>query len=221
MLTSFDPNEPYLNILSVPRDLWVTIPGIGEGRINTTHFFAEAELPGSGPAAMIEMIRSNFGVDFPYFIRIQFNGFREIVDALGGVDIELSEPMAGYQPGKYHLTGNKALAFVRERMDSDDFHRMQHGQFMIISVFKTMLKDKNWWRLPAVASEFFKIIETNVPTWMWPRLAFTLLRLGPNGIDHRVVSSDMVTPFTTSDGAMVLLPNWDFINPVLEEMFKK
>ena len=110
MLASFTPQKPAIRILSIPRDLWVTIPGVGENRVNTAHFFAESNLPGSGPNTVIQTIEQNFGIPLDYYVRIKFEGFREVVDALGGVNIVLSEPMAGYSAGRHHLTGRKALA---------------------------------------------------------------------------------------------------------------
>ncbi|MBN2547656.1 MAG: LCP family protein [Anaerolineales bacterium] len=219
ILTSFNPWEPYLRLLSIPRDLWVMIPGVGENRINTAHFYAESQANGSGPDAAMETVRLNFGVEVHYYLRIRFEGFRDVIDKLGGVDIELTEPMGGYEPGTYHLTGSKALAFVRYRQGSDDFHRMKQGQFMLKAVYKTMLKPKNWLRIPTVITTLFDWANTNVPVWIWPRLLATLLRTGTSGIDSRVIDRDMVSPFTTPEGAMVLAPNWAAIKPMLIEMF--
>jgi LCP family protein required for cell wall assembly len=206
-------------MLSIPRDLWVIVPGFGEDRINTAHFYAEAQQPGSGPEAALLTVRQNFGIDVDHYVRIRFEGFREVVDALGGVDIELTEPMAGYPPGKHHLTGRKALAFVRNRQGSDDFFRMQQGQFLLKEVFKDILNPLNWARLPAVILAITRSVDTNLPIWTWPRLGLTLLRAGPDGIDNRTINREMTTPFFTEQGANVLLPNWAMINPVLLEMY--
>lgn len=219
ILTTFIPLQPYIGMLSIPRDLWVNIPGIGENRINTAHFFAESQQAGSGPAAAMQTIRDNFGVDVGYYIRIRFQGFRDVINAMGGVDVDLPEPMAGYPAGRHHLTGNKALAFARQRYGSDDFFRMEHGQLIMKAVFKEMLNPLKWPRLPGMFLAFARAVDTNVPWWQWPRLAVALLRAGPNGIDNRTISREMVNPFTTSQGADVLLPNWGLINPVLMEMF--
>ncbi len=219
ILTTFRPSEPYIGMLSIPRDLWVNIPGVGENRINTAHFFAEAAQPGSGPAAAKQTVEANFGVKINYTMRIRFEGFREVVDQLGGVDIVLTEPMAGYAAGTHHLTGRKALAFVRDRADSDDFFRMQHGQVMLKAIYRTMAKPRTWLRIPGAIGAVLAATETNVPVVLWPRLGFALLRLGPDGVDSRIISRDMVQPFTTNQGAQVLAPNWPLINPTLQEMF--
>lgn len=221
ILATFLPSKPYVGTLSIPRDLWVTIPEVGENRINTAHFFAEANQPGSGPAAALQTVNLNFGVQFDYYIRIRFEGFRAVVNAMGGVDIELNEAMGGYEPGKYHLTGNKALAFVRYRQDSDDFFRMEHGQFMMKAIFRNLLESHNWPHIPEVLTAFRDNVSTNLPRWLWPRLVFSLLRVGPDGIDNRIIGREMVIPFVTFDGAYVLAPNWESINPVLSSMFGK
>jgi polyisoprenyl-teichoic acid--peptidoglycan teichoic acid transferase len=219
ILTTYIPSGPYVGMLSIPRDLWIYIAGVGENRINTAHFFAEAAQPGSGPAAAMQAIRDNFGVDVGYYIRVKFEGFRDVFNAMGGVDIELAEPTAGYEAGKHHLTGNKALAFARNRTGSDDFFRMAQGQLILKSALQKMLSPLNWYRLPAVMVALSQAIDTNIPIWLWPRLGFTLVRSGPNGIDNRTIDRNMVIPTITDQGASVLLPIWDQINPVLKEMF--
>ncbi|MBP1692370.1 MAG: LytR family transcriptional protein, partial [Chloroflexi bacterium] len=77
----------------------------------------------------------------------------------------------------------------------------------------------NWYRLPAVGVALMRSIDWNIPFWLWPRIGLTLLRVGPTGIDSQAITRDMVTPTTTDQGASVLLPNWDKINPVLAKVF--
>ena len=219
ILTTIEPYSPYIGMLSIPRDLWVMIPGVGENRINTAHFFAEAAQPGSGPGAAMQTVGVNFGIKPDYYMQIRFEGFRDVVEALGGVEIELPEPTAGYAAGTHYLRPRKALAFVRHRATSDDFTRMSNGQFMLRAIMKNMLFPRNWLRIPAVFEAFTQVVDTDIPKWMWPRFGLALLRLGTSGIDSRIITRDMVTPIITDSGASVLLPNWQMINPVLDEMF--
>jgi LCP family protein required for cell wall assembly len=221
ILVSLVPTGPYVRMLSIPRDLWVTIPGIGENRINTAHFFAEAAAPGSGPAAAMQTVQENFGVEVSYYVRIKFEGFREVFNALGGVEITLDEPMAGYEAGTHSLTGRKALAFARNRSGSDDFQRMNQGQIILKAAFRKLMSPVNWVRLPTVGAALFRSVDSNLPVWLWPRLGLTLLRVGPEGIDNHTVGREMVTPTTTEQGAAILLPKWDQINPLLFELFEQ
>ncbi len=219
ILSTFIPSQPYVGLLSVPRDLWVPIPGYGENRINTAHFFAEAESQNSGPYRAVATVGNNFGVKMDYFVRIRFEGFKDVVNALGGVDIELSEAMAGYAPGVHHLTGNKALAFARSRYGADDFYRMQQGQIVLKAILKKLTRPTAWLRVPAVYAALRRNLHTDVPRWMWPRLGFAALRLGSDGLDSRTLTRDMVSPYTTAEGANILLPNWDLIRPTVQELF--
>jgi polyisoprenyl-teichoic acid--peptidoglycan teichoic acid transferase len=219
ILTTFQPLRPYVGMLSIPRDLWVKVPGYGENRINTAHFFAEAAQAGSGPEAAMEIVRQNFGVNVDYYVRLHFNGFTDIVDSLGGVDVTLPTDMSGYSAGTYHLDGKEALALARDRETSDDFYRMGRGQLVIKSILKEIINPAKWVRLPTVFLATTQAVDTNVPVWQWPRLAFAIFRVGPTGMDTRIVSREMVNPFITTGGADVLAPNWAAINPVIKEMF--
>ena len=183
--------------------------------------FAELENINSGPIVLMDTIESNFGIQPNYYVRIKFDGFRDLINAFGGLDIELTEPMAGYLPGNYHLTGRKALAFVRHRKNSDDFFRMENGQFMVKQLIKQMLNPRYWTRLPKAYNSFRKHVDTNIPVWIWPRIIVTILRTGVDGIDNRVINRDMVTPYITNQGASVLLPDWEKISPLINDIFEK
>ena len=219
ILSTFNPWRPYVGLLSIPRDLWVTIPGIGENRINTAHYFAEAQTPGSGPAASMVTIQQNFGVMPDYFIRLRFESFKDVINAMGGVDITLDQPTAGYPAGNHHLTANKALAFARDRANTDDFFRMGQGQILVKAMIQKMKNPLTWPRLPGILYALGKSVDSNVPVWLWPRLIFAALRVGSNGLDFHTISREMVTPFTTDQGASVLAPNWPQIHLLVDEMF--
>lgn len=219
ILTTITPWEPYVGMLSIPRDLWVTIPGYGQDRVNAAHFYAEASQAGSGPEATMQTISHNFGLDVDYHIRIRFVGFLSMVEALGGLEVELPEPMSGYPAGTHKLDSELALALVRDRAGSDDFSRMARGQIIIKAFIKRLLTPSALIRLPQTLAALSDFIETDVPVWLWPRLVVASLRVGTDKFDSRIITREMTNPFTTSGGAQVLAPNWDLINPILLEMF--
>ncbi len=219
ILVTVKPLRPYIGALSIPRDLWVTIPGVGENRINTAHYFAEAENPGSGPNAAMETIRQNFGLSVNHYVRLKFEGIVGIVDSLGGLDVELENPMGGLPAGQQKISGEQALVFVRDRQGTDDFFRMQQGQFFIAELIEQLLQPRSWPRIPAFLVAVSESVDTSIPFWVWPRLGFALLRTGPGGIDYHVISRDYVNPTTTSEGAQVLIPDWSLILPLVDEIF--
>lgn len=219
ILTTFIPARGYVGMLSIPRDLWVSIPGVGENRINAAHFFAEAIEEDSGPAAAVDTVSTNFGIDLHYYVRVQFDALRNMVDALGGVPIVLEQPAGGLPAGEHLLDGEAALAFIRNRAGSDDFFRMENGQLFARALEARLLSPASWLRLPLVLAAMFDGIDTNVPPWTWPSIGWSLLFAGTDGIDGRIIDRDMAHGFTTAEGAQVLAPDWAQINPVLLEMF--
>jgi LCP family protein required for cell wall assembly len=220
IILSVIPLKPVVNMLSIPRDLWVPLANVGENRINTAHFFAEAEKKGSGPAAAMQAVRDNFGINLRYYVRIRFDGFEQVIDAMGGVTLDIATPQAGYDPGSYHLNGAEALTFARNRSSSDDFFRMQRGQMVIIAAVKQMLNPLTWFRIPSILGAVLNSVDTNIPLLEMPRIGLALVRgIVQNTLDARTITREMVFPTTTSGGANVLLPNWEAINPVLMELF--
>ena len=233
ILATVNPDAPYVGMLSIPRDLYVTLPWGYLGRVNTAHVFAENDAPGTGPAAAMETVRSNFGVDVHHYVRIDLAGFVRIVDALGGVDIDVPKALIDYeyptydygtrtvefQAGPQHMDGEAALAYARIRHGSSDFQRAERQQLVIKALFVQMLKPATWPRLPAVLAAVNESIDTDVDLLLALRLVPTLLRVGPEDLDSRVIQGDMVQPFTTEGGGAVQLPVWEAINPVLQEMF--
>ena len=221
ILTTAQPLKPYFGMLSIPRDLWVDIPGVGKNRINTANIYAELDKPGTGPYALLDTIQQNFGIDVDYYVRIRFAGFEHIVEAMDGVVVELDRPMSGYPAGAHRLDGQGALAFVRDRSGTDDFYRMARGQLFIKAVLKQIANPRQLKYLPSVVRATTETIDSNVPIWHWPRLIFTILRVGSDDIDNHVITRDLVNPFTTEDGAQVLAPDWGKIEPLLTEIFGK
>jgi hypothetical protein len=96
---------------------------------------------------------------------------------------------------------------------------MEHGQFLLKAAARNMMSPAKWPRIPAVLAVIFRSVNTNIPIWQWPRLGLALLRAGPDGIDSRAIDREMVTGYITAEGADVLLPDWDAINPVLKDLF--
>ena len=233
ILATVNPKTSYVGLLSIPRDLWVTLPDGSQNRINTAHFFAEAATPGTGPAATVETVSANFGVSVHKYIRIDFAGFVRIIDSVGGITINIQEPIIddhfptydygiqtiSFEAGEQHLDGERALQYARTRHASSDFDRAKRQQAVIAAFTRRLLEPGAWLRFPSLFVTILSAVDTNLTPLEILRLLPTLISVGPEGMDRRVIEGDLVLPFTTSGGASVQLPIWDTINPVLLEMF--
>ena len=219
ILTTVIPFKPYIGMLGIPRDLWLDLPNIGEQRINTAYFYAELDESGSGAKAATGAVSQSFDIRLRYYIVLHMGGVVDVVDAVGGLDITLNKKMGTLKKGEHHLNGEETLAFVRERYSASDFSRMEQGQIVIGALVRKLIVPSGWLKIPALLMALPNAIQTNIPLWQVPRLGFAFVRGTWLGMDNRTIDWEMVTPYVTSGGAQVLLPKWDVINPVLDEMF--
>jgi LCP family protein required for cell wall assembly len=151
MVAMIRPKENKVALVSIPRDLWVSHPGTStQGKINSVHALYEEKGEGKGMEAMKEVVGDITGLPIHYAVRIDFKGFKELVDTVGGIDIYLDKPFSeptqfegenalnfSLPAGKNHIDGQKALFFVRARYASSDFERAKRQQQVLIA-----LKDK-------------------------------------------------------------------------------
>lgn len=233
MLLTLDPSAPSMGLLSIPRDLYVEIPGVGTNRINTAHLWGEMESAGGGPALAARTVTHNFGVFVHRCVRVDFEGFREVIDAAGGIDVLVEEPIVDHAyptedygtitieipTGQHHMDGETALRYARSRHGSSDFDRADRQQQIVMALARRLLSPEAW----PDALRVYRAVMENVDSEMTARdlllAAVVLYRVGPEGIDHCVIDREMTTPWTTPSGGSVLQPRWDRIRPQVEEMF--
>ncbi len=235
ILATVNPGQPYVGMLSIPRDLYVSIPGYGSQRINAAHVYAEADTPGTGPQLAIQTVEQNFGVRVDRYLRINFEGFVAIVDAAGGVTVNVEHyfidyeyPTSDYgtmvvefQPGQQLMDGERALQYARSRHGSSDIERSHRQQQIIQALLKQLLWPSHWTRWPAVYRAFRQHVDTNLTLIDTAALVPAVLWVGPDGLDRRVFDETMAYGRTTDAGAYVREPIWDGIGPVIDEMFRR
>jgi LCP family protein required for cell wall assembly len=233
ILVTVNPAANYAGMLSIPRDLYLTMPGGFLDRINDAYVYAEIDTPASGPAAAMQTVRTNFGVDVQRYMQVDLAGFVNIVDALGGIDLNVPQAIfddayptynygtttVSFAAGPQQMDGEQALAYARIRHGSSDLQRAERQQRVIQALFARLLRPAAWVRLPIILGALRISLATDLSPVDVLRLAPTLLRVGPANIEHVVIEGDMVEPYTTAGGADVLLPVWARINPVLLRMF--
>ena len=129
--------------------------------------------------------------------------------------------MGGLDVGTHTLNGDEALAFVRDRAGTDDFYRMGQAQLFIQMLINQLKQPKTWFRLPQMMSVASGMIDTDIPFWQWPRYGLALLRAYPENVVSETLPRSMANPYVTAGGASVLLPDWNQIWPLVQDMFTK
>ena len=229
MLVGLNPDQDTVGLLSIPRDLFVWIPSHGEGRINTAHFWGEAEAPGGGPALAVETIHQNLGVPVHGYIRLDFQGFVEVVDALGGVTIDVPEEIhdARYPTddlrytditipaGRQKMDGQQALIYVRTRYGYSDIDRVRRQQQVVTALLRRAASPAGWLRLPAAIRAVRNSVDTDLSLGemlLWGTFA---VRSGLDAQDRIVLDGTVTFSQMTEDGSWVLLPDWNRILPLM------
>ena len=236
IVVTLDPVAKNVGMLSIPRDLWVTIPGFGENRINTAYFSGEAtKYPGGGPALAEKTIQYNFGIPINYYIVINFVGFRKMVDALGGLTIDvprdINDPAFpdddyGYRPlyikaGTQHMDGDLALMYARTRHEDSDFGRMKRQQQVLLAIKQQALTAGVITKIPALWAAHDNLVFTDLGLDKILQFAQLAKDIKSENITSRVIDESMAPSITTPGGAMVLWPDRDKIRALIEELFKQ
>lgn len=236
MVAGVDPGSGEAVLLSIPRDLQLAIPGHGEDRINTANVFGYVEgYPGGGPALVEATVESNFGFSVDGYLMADFGAFERLVDALGGIEIEVSEtlhdtrypdPRPGdpysyktvhFDPGQQTMDGQRALEYARSRMSTSDFDRARRQQEVLVAIRQKALKAGSLPRLPIMALIVLDSLETNLSAREVLALGLLAIRLDPARLERVVLEPPLVYGYVRPDGAAVQLPNWELINPVIDE----
>jgi len=235
ILLTVDPKTKTAAMLSIPRDLWVSIPGYSEGRINTAHFIGERDkYAGGGPALAKKTVQYTLGVPVHYYVRINFDGFEKLVDAIGGITINVKEHIHdtkypdnnyGYMTvdipaGVQHMDGKTALQYARARHGSSDFDRARRQQEVIKAIRdKVFGLDIPLTKIP----EMLRIVGDSVQTDLSLNEMYTLAKIArdipPENIRSAVIDERMTSPQLTPDGADVLIPDYNRIRELVNELF--
>jgi LCP family protein required for cell wall assembly len=225
-------------MLSIPRDLWVPIPGYGEGRINTAHFLGDAKkYPGGGPALAKKAVQYNLGVPVHYYVRVNFDGFRQAIDILGGITIDVEESISdsrypdenyGYKSiyipaGQQNMDGEMALQYARTRHGGSDFTRAKRQQQVLLAIRERVLSLDLLATLPVRLPSLMRTLEGTIQTDLQPGEILALAQLASKipseNIKSSVIDQNLTLPWRTPQGADVLIPNREKIRLVVDELF--
>ena len=232
---TLDPLNKTAGMISIPRDLWVSIPGFEYGKINTAYYLGEVyNLPGGGPGLAARTVEELLGVPIQYYAQIDFQAFIDFIDHIEGVRLTFDEPMVldrlgkwntvTIEPGVITLPGDYALAYVRARKtEGGDFDRAQRQQNLIMAVRDRILEfdmmPKLVARSPEIYNDLASGINTNMSLNEAVKLGWSALDVDRNEIDQVVISNEYVTLGKSSDGLDILKPVPDKIRLLRDEVF--
>jgi polyisoprenyl-teichoic acid--peptidoglycan teichoic acid transferase len=238
ILLTLDPTAKTAGILSIPRDMWVAIPGFQHGKINTAYYLGEAyKLPGGGPALATKTVEQFLGVPINYYAQIDFGAFVRFIDEIGGVAVDVPNQITislqgqdgikgkkTLKPGRQVLPGEWALAYARNRYTEDgDFDRARRQQQVIIGIRERML-NRNLLptiiqKAPTLYRELASGLKTNLKLDEVIRLALTAKDVPIEAIKQGVLGKDSVMFGFSPDNLSILIPIPDKIHLLRDQIF--
>jgi LCP family protein required for cell wall assembly len=238
ILFTVDPIHRTAGILSIPRDLWVNIPGFEYGRINTAYQLGEAyQIPGGGPALAAQTVEELLGVPVDYYAQVDFGTFVRFIDEIGGIKVEFTEttkldPLGDgntkrFKPGVYNLPGDLALAYARLRKtEGGDFDRGLRQQSVIMGIRQQILNHELLPMLiskaPVLYNELSTGIRTNLSLDEAIRLAWLASQIPEEDIKRAAINEQHVSFAQSPDGTQeVLKPITEKIRALRDEVFSQ
>ncbi len=236
ILVTIDPNTKTAGMVSIPRDLWVSIPGFDEDRINKAYFLAQQySYPGGGPALAMKTVQYNLGVPVHFYAQIDFRGFEQVIDTLGGIDIYVPETIDdpkfpdanfGYDPfyieaGQQHLDGHDAMRYARTRATpGSDFSRAKRQQQVLLAMRDKAMQLGMIPKIPELWATMAGTFETDLQLVDILEMAQLADEIDVDNIRSEVIDYRMTVNYVVPEtGAQVLLPLREKIKVLIDEMF--
>ncbi|MBO9351260.1 MAG: LCP family protein [Thermomicrobium sp.] len=231
IVVTIDPLTKDVGMLSIPRDLLVTIPGYGQEKINAAYPLGMSS-PLTGPGLLRATIEYNFGIPIHYHAEVDFEGFVRIVDTLGGVVVDVPAPIKDdeypgedynytrvyFAPGLQQMDGRTALRYVRTRHDDNDFSRGYRQQQVLRALREQGLRLDLLRKAPQLVDALADTVRTDLS----PQQVLALAKLGSEIPRERIRSFTLLeatTSYWEPGQPFYLIPNWPAIQAILDEMF--
>jgi LCP family protein required for cell wall assembly len=209
-----------VRLISFPRDLWVYLPGRFMQRINTAQEFGGFNL-------LQETFLYNFGFIPQSYILTNFDGFRAIVDNLGGIDVSVGQTYQdareGYFPqgftvkaGLVHMDGDTALWYSRSRASTGDLDRLRRSQEVLVAMGRKLMSLNGLTRIPQLYQALRGAVVTDLTLQDALNLLPSLQAIDPNRIlRYEIGINEIIPTIMPSSGASVLLPRPEVIHQLL------
>jgi LCP family protein required for cell wall assembly len=218
ILATINTNTKSIKLTSFMRDMYVKIPDYGQNKINAAYAYGGADL-------LIKTINSNFNLNVQYYVSIDFAAFQGLVDALGGVDVEIKDhevdeinyyiqeadwsntnpdliPGAGYQ----HLSGAQALSYCRIRKVGNNDYERTERQRRVLSLLIQKARTTSATKLPGLFNTLIKYVKTNMPTTKLMNIGYTAYKFGDTDIGTLRIPATGLFVGTYVNEMSVLIP---------------
>lgn len=236
---TIDPATNSARGLGIPRDLYVDIPtptgGKFKERINAAYVYGESRnYPGGGIRAVETSVEMLLGIKIDYYVMINFEGFRQIIDLLGGIEVDVPESLAVndpyyseterlgdfypcvFKPGLHQMNGSDALCFSRTRFGNSDLDRILRQQLVMFAVAEKAKKLNflNPDNLVSLWKKYKNTVQTDINDQQVGGFARLASQIDATQMSFLTLGA-CVQPFTTSEGASVLLPSQDCVAEIV------
>lgn len=230
IILSIDPNTKKINMMSLPRDMLVSIPGYGDAKINAA--YSDGSLTKyTGPGLVQSTIENDFHIPINYFAVVDFQGFQKIINTLGGVVIDVPAPIKDdqypgenfnytriyFHTGLQHMDGQTALHYVRTRHDDNDFARGLRQQQLLEALRAQATAFNLISKAPSLIDELGNTIKTDMPPTSALRLAKLLSETNSSDI-HSISLLPALTEQWNPGEPYYLIPDWNKVNQIVKQL---
>ena len=219
ILCTINTEKNTLTMTSFLRDLYVQIPGYKDNRLNAAYQFGGMKL-------LNQALEVNFGIHVDGNVEVDFGGFEDIINMVGGVDIELTQSEANYmnkhhnwslKAGKMHLNGAQALSFSRIRKIGTDFGRTNR-QRVVLSALLEKAKSMSFFELLDFVETCIPLVTTDMSNGDIMQYAFSLIpMLSSVRTSTQHIPAEGTFQYAQIRGMSVLLPNLEANQKLLKE----
>ncbi|MCO5191042.1 MAG: LCP family protein [Anaerolineae bacterium] len=231
IIVSVNNESKTASMMSIPRDLYVQIPGGKMQRINTAAYSSIGRLK--------DTILYNLGIEIHYYALIDFYGFQDIIDTLGGITVINSCPLTDWRikspeldiedednweqftldAGVNVMDGDLALWYARSRKSTSDFDRGRRQQQILRAILDQGIDAGLIREVPKLYGIYRETVETDLDIGRILQLATMAPGIRENGIQSIYLAGDNVIPFRTEEGYAVQLVNWDVMQNTLQRLY--
>ncbi len=224
MVLRVDPQQQRIALLSLPRDLWVEIPGYGPARINAAYVWGELYgAPGGGMGLARATVSNLLGIPVDYVVTVDFQGFIGLIDTLGGINVDVEKELydaqfptmdygytvAHFLPGPQQMDGLTALTYSRIRHPDSDFMRIRRQQAVLIGIANRVRERgdlQNLISADQITGALLGFVQTDIPRERVLGLIWAMRNLDA-ALVERYALSEMMVSFGVGADRYALVPS--------------